>query len=399
MEDLDWDVEADMERLQQDVVIQKALEEGMDLRAYACQLKDELVEYEKEALFEYENTVGDMMEMGQQVASCDAILGRMQEMLFGFQADLSGISDEIRTLQSSSTRMHISLHNRQEMSLYLSTFLQDISISKDIIHVINKGDINDQYLETLLILHKKLTSFSQLETQHVHGTKLTVQEIKAIHDILPELEKLKYRAVFKIKAYMISKLQTLKKNNTNIKMIQDSLVSKCKPCMNFLMHHGHETALEIQHVYVGQMNGILTNVFSEYSSGLMDLCVELCSQGDMIAIPSSSNKNVFTSKMEFSKKNDCCFSLGKRQKKVEEMDRPITLFVAQAEKQSFSFEVLFKSLHQHLMDSGTHEYFFLFDFFQKNPSELFMHLYAKTFSLCLQRLEDYLFHCYDAIGN
>ena len=180
MEDLDWDVEADMERLQQDVVIQKALEEGMDLRAYACQLKDELVEYEKEALFEYENTVGDMMEMAQQVASCDAILGRMQEMLFGFQADLSGISDEIRTLQSSSTRMHISLHNRQEMSLYLSTFLQDISISKDIIHVINKGDINDQYLETLLILHKKLTSFSQLETQHVHGTKLTVQEVLRI---------------------------------------------------------------------------------------------------------------------------------------------------------------------------------------------------------------------------
>lgn len=35
----------------------------------------------------------------QQIQGCDAILARMQEMLLGFQADLGGISDEIKHLQ------------------------------------------------------------------------------------------------------------------------------------------------------------------------------------------------------------------------------------------------------------------------------------------------------------
>lgn len=34
-----------------------------------------------------------------QIQGCDAILARMQEMLLGFQADLGGISDEIKHLQ------------------------------------------------------------------------------------------------------------------------------------------------------------------------------------------------------------------------------------------------------------------------------------------------------------
>lgn len=36
-----------------------------------------------------------------QIQGCDAILARMQEMLLGFQADLGGISDEIKHLQVS----------------------------------------------------------------------------------------------------------------------------------------------------------------------------------------------------------------------------------------------------------------------------------------------------------
>lgn len=38
---------------------------------------------------------------GKQIQGCDAILARMQEMLLGFQADLGGISDEIKHLQVS----------------------------------------------------------------------------------------------------------------------------------------------------------------------------------------------------------------------------------------------------------------------------------------------------------
>lgn len=39
------------------------------------------------------------MNSVEQIQGCDAILARMQEMLLGFQADLGGISDEIKHLQ------------------------------------------------------------------------------------------------------------------------------------------------------------------------------------------------------------------------------------------------------------------------------------------------------------
>jgi len=40
-----------------------------------------------------------------QIQGCDAILARMQEMLLGFQADLGGISDEIKHLQVRTHRI------------------------------------------------------------------------------------------------------------------------------------------------------------------------------------------------------------------------------------------------------------------------------------------------------
>lgn len=48
-----------------------------------------------------------------QIQGCDAILARMQEMLLGFQADLGGISDEIKHLQVC-TDTHTELVGRGE---------------------------------------------------------------------------------------------------------------------------------------------------------------------------------------------------------------------------------------------------------------------------------------------
>lgn len=45
-----------------------------------------------------------------QIQGCDAILARMQEMLLGFQADLGGISDEIKHLQVRRSLMEGCTH-------------------------------------------------------------------------------------------------------------------------------------------------------------------------------------------------------------------------------------------------------------------------------------------------
>ena len=50
--------------------------------------------------------------MQGSIDDCDVTLSSMQEMLLGFQADLGGISDEIKSLQEESMSMNVKLRNR-----------------------------------------------------------------------------------------------------------------------------------------------------------------------------------------------------------------------------------------------------------------------------------------------
>jgi hypothetical protein len=95
MEQLD----EDLEKFQQDELVQAALSKGVDLRQYSGQIERDLKKIENESVREYVGESGHVVELHEQIQACDVVLARMQEMLLGFQADLGGISDEIRHLQ------------------------------------------------------------------------------------------------------------------------------------------------------------------------------------------------------------------------------------------------------------------------------------------------------------
>ena len=57
----------------------------------------------------------------------------MEEMLNGFQADLSSISSEIKTLQEQSICMNIKLQNRQAVRGELSQFVDEMVVSEAMI--------------------------------------------------------------------------------------------------------------------------------------------------------------------------------------------------------------------------------------------------------------------------
>ena len=120
-------------------------------------------------------------------------------------------------------------------------------------------------------------------------------------------------------------------------------------------------------------------------------------------------------------KNVDVFSVGNRMRALDEVnDPPIILHVAQAEKQKFPFEYLFRSLQRHLMDAATTEYAFDFYFFGaqkygfailslKLRSQLccfssarcrsiFNQVFARCISSVLEALENWLLNCHDAVG-
>lgn len=56
----------------------------------------------------------------------------------------------------------------------------------------------------------------------------------ACSDISPELEKLRLKAVHKIRDFFTSRVASLKKNRTNIQILQQSVLLKHKGLFDFL---------------------------------------------------------------------------------------------------------------------------------------------------------------------
>ena len=110
------------ENFAEDTFIQAALGQGVDLR-YSRQIEQELREVEVESVRDYVAQSEQVVDLHNQMQSCDAILKRMQEMLLGFQADLVGISDEIKHLQEESLSMNVKLRNRRAVESGLKGFL------------------------------------------------------------------------------------------------------------------------------------------------------------------------------------------------------------------------------------------------------------------------------------
>ena len=102
----------DLLAFEEDDMVHQALHRGVDLRKYGAELEKELRVAEMDSVSQYVENNQQVVDLHKQMQECDAVLARMQEMLLGFQADLGGISEEIKHLQDESLSMSIRLRNR-----------------------------------------------------------------------------------------------------------------------------------------------------------------------------------------------------------------------------------------------------------------------------------------------
>lgn len=112
-EEINFDeIDEDLLAFEEDDMVHQALHRGVDLRKYGAELEKELKVAEMDSVAQYVENNQQVVDLHKQMQECDAVLARMQEMLLGFQADLGGISEEIKHLQDESLSMSIRLRNR-----------------------------------------------------------------------------------------------------------------------------------------------------------------------------------------------------------------------------------------------------------------------------------------------
>lgn len=377
----------------EDELVKEALEKGVDLRQYSRQIEGDLHEVENASILDYIKESENIASLHNQIASCDTILASMEKMLTSFQEDLGSISSEIQTLQEQSLSMNIKLKNRQAIKGELSQFVGEIAIPPSMVSHICDTPVTEQaFIEQLHELHHKIDFVKE---QSFKGAL-------SVNDVGDELEKLKSKAVHKIRDYVLQRIYQFRRPMTNYQIPQNALL-KFRYFNEFLMAHHRQVAREIRDEYIDTMSKIYFSYFKTYISKLLKLQFEeQADRDDLMGIEDNAKRGIFSGRVAL-KNRSTIFTLGSRGSVLtSELEEPVIVpHAAQKSEKKYSFESLFRSMHFALLDNSCREYLFLADFFmvQKNSArDLFTAVFGKTLSLFLKQMDTYLESCFDAIG-
>eukprot|EP01087_Luapelamoeba_hula_P019663 TRINITY_DN6547_c1_g1_i1.p1 TRINITY_DN6547_c1_g1~~TRINITY_DN6547_c1_g1_i1.p1 ORF type:complete len:966 (+),score=202.04 TRINITY_DN6547_c1_g1_i1:3-2900(+) len=408
-EELDFDeLDELIDKFQQDERVQEALTQGVDLRAYSRKIEDDLRKAEEEAVLGYVAESHNFSKLHDELNTCDSILESMEKLLSGFQADLGNISEEIKYLQKESSSISVKLNNRRQLEEKVANFLEGVIIPKALVNGICALEVNEAYLAFVTELNKKIEFVEQARSTDPSHVPQAVTETE------PHLLNLKHKAVAKIREFLLQRIYNLTKPKTNIQIFQETTFAKYRYFYVFLHTHAPEVAVEVHQSYVNTMSKIYTAHFATYIAALTKLCIPtLASRNDLIGVAEEkkgggmgiSFSGLFggsSAAVAAAKSHQVSiFALGVRKEELDQMDNPIVPHVATQLKQRFSFEAIFKSYNQLLVDSITNEWKFYNDFFGDEVAQrrdVFGSIFGATIISCLESLDGYLGNCYDVIG-
>lgn len=389
LEDVDVHIQENLE----DALVQEALQTGVDLHQYSRQVELELQEVERASIQDYIRESENIAELHNQISACDAILERMEEMLGSFQSSLSSLSWEIRALQGQAGAMNLRLRNRREVRERLGGLLDELVVPPDMISVILESPVTSPEFQTQL---------RALDSQLGAVKDAAFRDTLACADVQHVLDRLRIKAVTKIREFVLQKIFSFRKPMTNYQIPQNSLL-KFKFFYQFLLGNERAAAQELREHYVDTVSRVHCSYFKSYSARLMKVQYEeVAEKDDLMGVEDTARKGFF-SKPSLRSRNTV-FTLGNRGAVIgpAELEAPIIVPHAAAKgDQRFPFESLFRSQHYALLDTACREFSFLAEFFLvagAAAQELFNSVMGRTLAVLQKHLESFVADCYDAIA-
>uniref|UniRef100_A0A8C2PYD0 Vacuolar protein sorting-associated protein 52 homolog n=1 Tax=Cyprinus carpio TaxID=7962 RepID=A0A8C2PYD0_CYPCA len=336
----------------------------------------------------------DLSSISSEIQPLQQQCWRMEGMLSSFQSDLSSISSEIQTLQQQSVSMNLRLKNRQAVRSQLSQLVDELVVPSTMISPVTE----QEFLEQLHELNSKIN----------YAKELSFKETLACSDIQDIVDRLKIKAVSKIREFILQKIYSFRKPMTNYQIPQNTLL-KYRFFYQFLLANERTVAKEVRDEYVDTMSKIYFSYFKSYSGRLLKVQYEdVADKDDLMGVEDTAKKDILQTAGFFSKPSlksrNTIFTLGQRGAVLSpaELEGPILIpHTAQRGDSRYPYETLFRSQHYALLDNGCREFLFLSDFFMvagNSALDLFNSIMGKTLSMFLKNLSTYLSDCYDSIA-
>jgi hypothetical protein len=269
--------------------------------------------------------------------------------------------------------MNVKLQNRQAIRGELSQYVDDMIIPEDMIFTIMESPVSeDIYLEHLQNLEHKINFLKEQ----------SFRDARSCNDVKEVVEKLKIKAVGKIRDYLLEKINSFKKPMTNYH-IQQNTILKFRFYFKFLVANNREIAKEIKDHYIDTMSKVTVSYFKSYSGRLSKLQYdEVPSQDDLMGADDTVPKGFFSKPASRTKAS--VFSMGQRGQVLNLEDLEGPLVVPHTTTQNCPFEKLFRSEQFALLENACREYVFLSEFFMlqgTNADDIFHQVMDKTLVL------------------
>mmetsp|Transcript_12398 Transcript_12398/g.36017 ORF Transcript_12398/g.36017 Transcript_12398/m.36017 type:complete len:874 (-) Transcript_12398:60-2681(-) len=436
--------------------LKQALADGsLDLAAYGGQVEDELAVLERECIALYRSKATDIRTLQKELQDCDGVLALLEELLLGFQADLGGLSGDIRNLQETSKELNHQLSNRQHACFGLRQFLEHVVVSPQLSSTITDGKINTPaFVAAVQELQQLVRDVHETKPQ-TWSCDVPPAETVAGKEMQEHVSQLRLLAVQRIRDYFLqNQIQRFKQANTNIRMIQAHGLIPYAALYDFLQATSPSSADEIFNAYCDRMSKTMYALFRTYHAQLVPLDSTRLSatRQDVIAIDDAVLRDALTTKAKqrvdvFSLKTRAtdvlnamkmapsagassasaaassarrtASSPSKRQSQTgskrgtaasssnaashgdgttssQTTSAPpiISAHVAARSGQMFPYERIFQSILSHFVNAVTNEFVVCRQMFKRDAFDM---IFRSTTQLILEQLENYLFTCHDAL--
>lgn len=434
-----------------DARVSEAMRSGESLRGLNERVHLELGASMESALESYVARAESFAELHHEILSCDTILKRMEDMLTVFKVDLQVISNDIRSLQVESSSMNVRLKNRKDVETRLAAFLDDLCLPPALVtHLLNATEIDAEYLEDLVILHRKIKTVNKVIKYHARAAgamaspspagaavpaaaadsaavaaSAAAATPRAIRDAGPMLLKLRNKCSATIRATLLSDkgFHSLLKPLSNAGMYQQTVLLKLRPAYQFLLHHSKDVANEVRNYYISAMSERYAGVFKTYLADTSKLLVSPFEKHDLIGIAegaapaaaagwgswlglggkdaaaattSAAASAAGGKGKDAAARSVARFALGDRRALVDDLGAPaIVAHAAAGDKTVYSAAQLFRSYQLMFADAVSGEVQFCRDFFSM---DLFEPVFGRSSTLLITQVRSAVSSSFDIVG-
>ena len=128
-------------------------------------------------------------------------------------------------------------------------------------------------MEYLLSLNQKV--------KFIRGDELALSSA-AYQDLEPVIEKLRLKAVSKVREFLLQKVYQLRRPRTNIQIIQQNVLLRFKYFVTFLKEHGGDVYTEVRTEYTKTLSRVLSQHFKSYLFDIDKMHQSIATKSDVL---------------------------------------------------------------------------------------------------------------------